>query len=322
MVEKILPKLYKIEIPLPRNPLKILNSYLTKDRDRNLIIDTGLNQEECANAMRLGLKELEVDLRETDFFITHLHPDHLDLVSTLASDNSKIYFNRPDAETINSSGNWDDKIRNFARMTGFPGNMLPEIIEKYSERKYHEWNPEFIILKEGDTIGVGNFLFNCIETPGHTKGHMCLYESDEKILIAGDHILDHISPNISLWSYEDDPLNEYLKSLDKIYDFDIQLVLPGHRGLFGDCKRRILELKNHHQMRSNEVLSILEGRISDAFQIASQMSWDITYASWDLFPSPQKLFATTEAIAHLKFLDGKGFVKSQMRGKKLVFSSI
>ncbi len=58
MIERILPKLYKIEIPLPRNPLKILNSYLKKVRNRNLIVDTGLDQEECADIMRLGLKEL------------------------------------------------------------------------------------------------------------------------------------------------------------------------------------------------------------------------------------------------------------------------
>ena len=83
MIEEILPNLYRIEIPLPRNPLKYLNSYLIKGRERNLLIDTGFNQEECKTAMFEGLGKLEVNLEETDLFVTHLHADHTGLVSAL-----------------------------------------------------------------------------------------------------------------------------------------------------------------------------------------------------------------------------------------------
>jgi len=71
MIEEILANLYKIEIPLPDNPLKALNSYVIRNSERNLIIDTGWNQEECMNAIQTGLRELGVDIRKTDFFITH-----------------------------------------------------------------------------------------------------------------------------------------------------------------------------------------------------------------------------------------------------------
>jgi len=46
MVEEILSNLYKIEIPLPKNPLKAINSYVIKNSGRNLIVDTGWNQKE------------------------------------------------------------------------------------------------------------------------------------------------------------------------------------------------------------------------------------------------------------------------------------
>ena len=320
MIERILPNLYKIEIPLPKNPLRALNSYVIKSKDRNLIIDTGLNQEECMNAMRSGLKEIDVDLSETDFFITHLHPDHLDLVQTLSKESSTIYFNKPDADDIDTSDKWDDGYHYFARLSGFPENQLQEVIERYSGHKYSGWEPEFTILKEGDTISIENFLFRCVETQGHTRGHMCLYESKKKILVAGDHILNDITPNISLWVYEGNPLNDYLASLDKVYKFDIQLVLPGHRSLFKSCRERIRELKHHHHARANEVLSILKKGSKDAFQIASQMSWDMAHNSWDLFPMPQKLFATTEAIAHLKYLEEKGSIQKEIKGQRMVFS--
>jgi len=49
MIEQILPDLYRMEIPLPVNPLKALNSYVIKTANRFLIIDTGMNREESCS---------------------------------------------------------------------------------------------------------------------------------------------------------------------------------------------------------------------------------------------------------------------------------
>ena len=320
MVEEILANLYKIEIPLPESPLKALNSYVIKNSERNLIIDTGWNQEECMNAMQTGLKELGVDLRKTDFFITHLHADHLGLVSNLITDTSKIYFNQPDADRLKAGFLWDDFV-SFARLNGYPGKEIQAVSDSHPGFKFRsKENLVFHILKEGDTISIGNYAFRCVETPGHTWGHMCLYEPNKKIFVAGDHILNDISPNIQLWSDEWNPLKEYLTSLEKVYELDIELVLPGHRSISRNCRERIQELKHHHEKRFDEVISILERGSKNAFRVASQMSWDILYDSWDLFPVSQKWFAIGEAIAHLKYLVEKGIIRREMRGKKRVFS--
>ncbi|MBW2148531.1 MAG: MBL fold metallo-hydrolase, partial [Deltaproteobacteria bacterium] len=258
MIEKILENLYRIEIPLPRNPLKAINSYVIKTPERNLIIDTGMNREECMKAMQDGLSELGVDLRETDFFITHLHADHLGLVSNLATNSSTIFFNQPDADRISGGFLWDDMI-NFAGKSGFPENELRAALHNHPGYKYSpKGHVTFHILKEDNTISIGDYVFTCVETPGHTRGHMCLYESGKKIFISGDHILHDITPNIQLWSNKENPLNEYMASLDKVYGLDIELVLPGHRIIFRNCKKRIQELKKHHQHRADEVLSLLE----------------------------------------------------------------
>jgi glyoxylase-like metal-dependent hydrolase (beta-lactamase superfamily II) len=320
MVEEILANLYKIEIPLPRSPLKALNSYVIKNMERNLIIDTGWNQEECMNAMQIGLKELGVDVRKTDFFITHLHADHFGLIADLITDTSRIYFNQPDVDRYKSGFRWDD-FANFARLNGVPENELRAIRQSHPGLKFiAKGGLAFHILGEGDEISIGNYIFKCVETPGHTWGHMCLYEPNKKIFIAGDHILNDITPNIQLWSDEWDPLKEYLASLDKVYELDIEFVLPGHRGIFKNCKERIQELKHHHQKRLDEIISILGKSNKTAFQVASQMSWDIICDSWDLFPVSQKWFATGEAIAHLKYLREKGIIRREMQGEKILFS--
>jgi glyoxylase-like metal-dependent hydrolase (beta-lactamase superfamily II) len=153
-----------------------------------------------------------------------------------------------------------------------------------------------------------------VTTPGHTMGHTCLYEPERKILIAGDHILDDITPNIQCWTDGQNPLKHYLASLDKVSALDVDLVLPGHRRLIKDHHARISELKRHHEIRLQEVLDILEGGPQSAFEIASQMTWDLKVASWEEFPVTQKWFATGEAISHLRYLEKEGHIGREKDG--------
>ena len=304
-MEEILPNLYKIEIPLPGSPLKATNSYVIKGAKRSLIVDTGWNREDCRAVLVSGLKECDVDLQQADFFITHMHADHSGLVSTLASEGARIYYGQADAEIIRSitPEHWE-KMIDFASKCGFPREEMGRAIGNHPGRRYSPDNSlNLYILKDGDVIDVGDYLFECVETPGHTPGHICLYEPGKKVFICGDHILFDITPNITLSSEERNPLKEYLISLDKVYDLDVELVLPGHRSLLGNQKGRIRELKQHHRTRLEEVISILTKGKQNAFQIASQMTWDIGYKSWDWFPPAQKLFAFGEALAHLKYLE-------------------
>lgn len=318
-MEQVLPSMYKIEVPLPRNPLKAINSYIIRDGERTLIIDTGMNREECMTVMSAGLKELGVDLAQTDFFVTHLHADHLGLVSSLATDGATVYFSQPDANVINST-HWD-RNSSFADMNGFPEDERKRAIENHPGRKYSSrGHLDFHIVKDGDTVGIGEYLFRCVETPGHTRGHMCLYEPDKKLFMSGDHILIDITPNISLWSDDEDPLREYLDSLDKVYDLDIELVLPGHRRALENCKQRIEELKQHHEARANEVLAILGKGSLNAYQVASRMTWDMSYETWEEFPPSQKWFAFGEAVAHIKYLQEKGKVSKGRQGQEVAFS--
>jgi len=149
---------------------------------------------------------------------------------------------------------------------------------------------------------------------------MCLYEPDKRLLVSGDHILGDITPSIQSWSDQGNPLYDYLASLDKAYELDVELVLPGHRSIFKNCRERILELKNHHQKRAQEILSILKKGSKNAFQVASEMKWNINAESWDLLPAQQKWFATGEAMAHLKYLEEKGVVFKQKLQEKRVYS--
>lgn len=306
MVQEIRPGLFLIEVPLPNSPLKYLNAYVVRSNERNLIIDTGLNRKTCLDALSGGLRRLNIDLARTDFFITHLHADHFGLVSKLATPTSQVYFNRPDAEFIEAKGWWEPMLAAAAK-NGFPEPQLREAIEQHPGYKHSsEWVPELQILNDGDAIDVGSYHFKCVHTPGHSMGHMCLYDADQKLFVAGDHILIDITPNIQCWSEGSNPLADYIQSLDRVFDMDIDLVLPGHRRLIKDHRSRIVELKEHHAARCDEIMEILaKGRLN-GYQTAARMSWDIKSDSWEAFPIAQKWFATGEAIAHLHYLEARG----------------
>jgi len=321
LFEEILPNIYRIEVPLPASPLKATNSYVIKGTKRSLVIDTGWNRVDCLAAFVAGLGECGVELTQADFFITHMHADHSGLVSNLARGGMRIYFGRADAEIIRftTPAHWERQV-DFALKCGFPGEELEKAIGNHPGRKYSpDGSLELFVLKDGDSIRVGDYLLECIETPGHTEGHLCLYERSKKIFISGDHVLNDITPNITLSSEGRNPLKEYLRSLDKVYDLDVALVLPGHRSPFKNHKGRIRELKQHHQARLDEIVSILRQGKQNAFQIASQMTWDIGYKSWDLFPPAQKLFAFGEAMAHLRYLEEEGKVGWEIDGQRVRF---
>ncbi len=322
MCEEILPNLFRLKIPLPDSPLKYLNSYVIKGPDRNLIIDTGLNRRECLEAMQAGLGTLGIDLKASDIFITHLHADHFGLVAKLATDTSHVYFSRPEKELIESWEGFGPMIV-YAGQNGFPEDELQAALDKHPGAKFgSEWIPEMKLLEDGDEIRIGDYEFRCVVTPGHTMGHICLYEPDKKILVAGDHILIDITPNIQCWSDTQNPLKHYLASLEKVYSLKVDLTLPGHRRLIENHQARIEELKRHHADRLTEVLSILKAGALNAFQVASQMTWDIDSESWDQFPVAQKWFATGEAISHLRYLEEEGQLVRNAGGKITLYGLV
>lgn len=327
MLQEIIPNLYRTEIPLPNSPLKWLNAYIVKGGERFLVIDTGFNREECLNAMHDSLRKLGVDLMKIDFFITHLHADHLSLVGRLASKSSKIYFNeleakRKSTQLANRQQHWE-KILAVYIANGFDDSAARSSMASHPAHKFGlQRAVEFTMVNDGDRIDIGDFHFRCIVTPGHSPGHTCLYEAEKKILVAGDHILFDITPNITYWVEMEDPLGQYLVSLEKVSSLDVALVLPGHRRLVHDLWGRVKELQEHHRARLNEVMVALGDGEKNILETAPHISWDITAKTWDEFPPAQKWFAFGETLAHVIYLVGQGKVRRKNQNGKTTYAPV
>ncbi|MGD0168329.1 MAG: MBL fold metallo-hydrolase [Smithella sp.] len=321
MPDEVMPRLYRIIIPLPNSPLKDLNSYVIKSDDRNLIIDTGFNRGVCFEAMQEGLHALDIDLSKTDFMLTHMHSDHTGLVSRLATDTSIVYISRIDSAVFNENIDWQAML-DYALHSGFQQEELVRAMESHPGLKYRpEKIPDFTLLDDGNIIQIGDYNLKCLLTPGHTQGHICLYDEEKQILISGDHVLYDITPHIESWSYEVNSLKNYLKSLEMIRNLPVKLVLPGHRNFFTDLAARIDELKMHHEIRVKEVLEVIGRNTMSAYDIAAGMTWDIDCEKWEQFPIAQKWFAVGEALAHLLYLESEGRIKRNTGQKIVTFSA-
>ena len=159
MVQEILPNLYRIEIPLPGSPLKGLNCYVIKGAERNLIVDTGWNRKECMDAMLAGLKKIDVALEKSDFFITHLHVDHIGLVSSLITDGTKVFFNRQEAANLEAGIPYRPSTE-YGLVNGFPEKDIQALLHNHPAGKYGAKKPlTFTFLKHEDTICAGDFEF-------------------------------------------------------------------------------------------------------------------------------------------------------------------
>ncbi len=322
MAEEVLPGIHKILLPLPRNPLRSINSYLIEGNNRNLIVDTGMNRPECRDVMDSELNELEANLLKTDVFVTHLHADHLGLAPHISGGRTKVFMGRKDVEEINESDYWRDML-SYAIGNGFPAVDPEAAIKKHPGYKYGPLGPmDMNPVNGGEIFEVGNYRLRAIHTPGHSKGHMCLYDENERILISGDHILGDITPNISLWQGNEDPLSDYISSLKMVKKLEVGVTLPGHRSLIKDHSKRIDELIRHHLQRAKEVLDIIGGEKMNAFEIASGMKWDLTIRRFEEFPIMQKWFALGEALAHLRFLETKGKVSREHSNDIISYHSI
>ena len=179
-----------------------------------------------------------------------------------------------------------------------------------------------VLLEDNETINTGVFELKVIWTPGHSPGHICLYEPVQKILFAGDHVLPVITPNISLPpNSNSNPLGDFIISLDKIRDLDVKLVLPAHEITFTDLKKRIDEILHHHELRNLEIIETLNGEQKTAYQIAGNITWMPEFGGVKLadLPPMDRRMAILETLAHLESMRAKDRVAKATHNETIYY---
>jgi glyoxylase-like metal-dependent hydrolase (beta-lactamase superfamily II) len=313
-----------LRMPLPFS-LNHINLWLLEDDERWAIVDTGVGTTETLDHWHAVFSGTMAGKPVSHVVATHMHPDHVGCAGFLARHFDADFWmsrdeymlcrilvadtdrNAPDegVRFYRNAGFDEEQLVAYKRAFGFFGKFVKPLPEAYKR------------LSDGDKLVIGNYEWEVITGSGHSPEHACLYDRGLNILIAGDHLLPTISPNVSVWPTEPlaNPLKDWFKSLRKLragISEDV-LVLPSHGKPFRGAYERIDALIQGHENQLDDlrILCSEPRRAVDAFATLFKSKID----------GGNLIMATGEAISHLTYLVGTGDLTSEFRDESIWYQT-
>jgi glyoxylase-like metal-dependent hydrolase (beta-lactamase superfamily II) len=319
--------IHLVRLPLPF-VLNHINCYAIQGKGGWWFIDAGLNTEPSKNAWLHFMDDNNIkgpDIK--GIYITHAHPDHFAAAGWLQEiSGAPVYISALDAKAMAETWQGSGKEITEAVTKQLNRNGMPpettfkatrDIIPMVLSTQPH---PALSIIEPGEVVELGDFQYKAVFTPGHSDGHMCFLNQEYGFLFSGDHLLENISPNISLWPDGGlDPLASFLESLNTNRSLSCKTVLPAHGYPFNNMILRIGELEAHHNKRlrlikeSTNKESTIKG--STVYEICGKL-FGQELKEFDL------RFAMTETLAHLMYLVYRGEMEVNKNDRMDLFSNL
>lgn len=303
-----------IRMPMPM-ALDHINLYLLEDDDGWFIIDTGLHTNKTKE-LWLVVAENHCQIKPIKGLIcTHFHYDHSSLAQWLMDTfNIPLFMTYGEFYTLATHSRALDTLgnshqRQFYQHAGVPLDTVEKIFEACKKDPFMEHRPsKFNRLRHDDVLTIGKRRWRIVIGEGHSPEHACLYCEEDKLLLAGDQLLPHISSNILVSEIEPmgQPLKNWLRSLKQIQSLDANtLVMPAHGPIFTQMHVRAQQLIDHHF----DTLATLQ----DFARHHSQFNaYEAMQHLFNRKLSPiDTLMALGETLAHLNWLEANDDLQCQ-----------
>ncbi|MFF5289566.1 MBL fold metallo-hydrolase [Paractinoplanes globisporus] len=295
--EPVLDDVWCVPLPPPHGGRHATLSYLFPAPEGFLLLDAGWDHPSNRTALRAGVARAGGDLADIRHVVlTHAHPDHYGLAAWLRREHGAVVRAYPD------------------RLPGpraldalLPACGVPEAERAAPPPRLP--TPAMpaadVPLADGAVLRWGDHELTAVLTPGHTPGHVCLYDRRRAAIWTGDHLLPRISPNVSAYAVAGaDPLGDYLRSLERVAGLDARMALPGHEYAFLDPARRARDLAAGHQERLAAIAAALARRPGvTCWEITAALPWS---RPWAVNPGWVRMAAVRETLAHLIHLEVAG----------------
>lgn len=127
-------------------------------------------------------------------------------------------------------GHWDHvvdtaAIRDRYEVPVIVHELDRERLESPGDRDYQAVVPDQI-LTGGETVEVGEHVFQVLHTPGHSPGQMSLYNAENAILFGGDTLFPNGYGRVDIPGASE---SDTLATLERLLEFpDDVTVYPGH----------------------------------------------------------------------------------------------
>jgi glyoxylase-like metal-dependent hydrolase (beta-lactamase superfamily II) len=308
LIDQILPDLYRITLPMPFR-LRHVHVHALVHDGKVALFDTGMNVPESIHALDEALSTLGKTTKDIDqVFLTHFHADHCGIAGRIQElSGAVVHLSATDERRLQYNSKPEDlaeQARSFYIRQGLPQKAMDTLIKLLSV--FRKATIPFRVdshLEPHDRHNLGKRSLEVIAAPGHTGGQVCFYFPEEQILLAGDHVLPDITPNLSpdIFRLDYRPLHSFLQSLEAIRDLPVRMVYPAHGDPFPDLGKRVDEIKEHHAERTQLIVEAIRGKEKTAFEVSGDIF------GTDL-PEFDQFLALNETYVHLVELMDNGVV--------------
>ncbi len=300
LLSEVAPGVHELRLPIPFEDGHV-NVYLLPDGADVDLIDCGMNAPESLDLLRTAMRRVAGERAAIRrLLVTHIHPDHYGAAGVLTHDwGAQLYLHRLEIPLVHPRYLELDalvaEVHRYLLANGVPESDA-EVMQNASRSfaKSVTAAPVAIPLDGAETLELGARRLRVEWTPGHSPGHVCLFDTQDRLLFAGDELLPEDTPNIGLHPQSTpNPLADFLDSLRRLAQLAPALVLPSHGRPFSHAAERVEELLEFHERRKRKILEILDGRTVTAWEVALGL-WGHREHHWE-----QRL-ALQEALAHLQ----------------------
>lgn len=157
-----------------------------------------------------------------------------------------------------------------------------------SKNQDQTFSPERI-LDDGEVFQEEEFSIEVVHTPGHASNHLCFILKEEKLIFTGDHIMNGSTVVIGP---PDGNMKQYIQSLEKLKDYDLEKIAPGHGELLENPHEVADWIINHRLEREKKVFQALQEATKGTPDSLVEKVYDDVDSS--LFP-----IAKASLLAHL-----------------------
>ena len=314
-VEQLDQDLWSIPVPIPENPLRYVSAYAFGTGPGLVLIDAGWGSEPSWRSLLAGLGSIGAGIGDVrGVLLTHMHYDHVGLAGRIRQASGAWIAMHPADHSVLARTDYRRAEvavtleAEFLRDLGAsPAEAAAAVGTAAEWEKFTTIARPDRLLTDGELADVPGWKLRAVHTPGHTPGHLCFADERSRRLFSGDHVLPRITPNISVQrGAPPDPLGDYLDSLARTRDLDVDEVLPAHEWRFRGLAERIDTIAAHHERRLAELLAAIRRRPgSTPWQLAGELTWS---RPWEQYSGQMRIFAVTETAAHAHQLALRGLV--------------
>jgi len=312
-----------IQIVLPTPfPVGPVNVYVIQ-AEKLTLVDTGPNTEKNWQLLNEGLAKHGLGIGDIQqIVLTHHHVDHMGMLNRILQVNPVPVYGHPncrpwlrqDPDFLQMAS---DFFVSFYREFGIPGEWLHEFkIHFKSMEQFAEKSDLTATIQDGGPVP-GMPEWTVIDTRGHAQSHISLYRERDGLMVAGDHIIRHVSSNALIepplepGAERAKPLLQYMDNLRKCASMPINLTLSGHGDAVADVPALVHFRLQKMDERAEKIKAILAGGASTGFEVVQA-----------LFPDKYKQelgLTVSEVAGHLDLLLERGEIAAEKKGEVVTY---